>query len=261
MANSQFPPDDDKWREYLTRPDDLVKFGRRVFTHIPRNPRCRMCGAPFAGPGAPVMRLIGKRPSDGNPNFCTSCEKNLLRHHGGAEVEGSMLFADIRGSTSLAEKMSPTAFAELIERFYRVATQTMFEHDGMVDKFVGDELIAMFYPAVSGERHAERAVEAARALLHATGHGHPNGPWVRVGAGVHTGRAWFGAVGDDSHVELTALGDPVNTTARLAAAAKGGEIIVSGAAADAAGLDSSLPRTSLTLKGKEAPVEVIVLRV
>jgi adenylate cyclase len=172
-----------------------------------------------------------------------------------------MLFADIRGSTSLAEKMSPAAFAELIERFYRVASQTMFQHDGMVDKFVGDEVVAMFYPAVSGERHAERAVEAARALLRGTGHGQPNGPWVPVGAGVHTGRAWFGAVGDASHVELTALGDSVNTTARLAAAAKGGEIIVSAAAADAAGLDPNLPRTSLTLKGKESPVEVVVLRV
>lgn len=260
MADSQLPPDDDQWREYLARPDDLVKFGRRVFTHIPKSPRCRMCGAPFAGPGAPVMRLIGKRPSDGNPNFCTSCEKNLLRHHGGAEVDGSMLFADIRGSTSIAEKMSPAAFAELIERFYRVASQTVFEYDGMLDKFVGDELVAMFYPAVSGERHAARAVEAARALLRATGHGQPNGPWVPIGAGVHTGRAWFGAVGDSSHVELTALGDPVNTTARLAAAAQGGEIVVSGTAADAAGLDPNLPRTSLTLKGKEAPVEVVVLR-
>jgi adenylate cyclase len=206
------------------------------------------------------MRLIGKRPSDGNPNFCTSCEKNLLRHHGGAEVDGSMLFADIRGSTSIAEKMSPAAFAELIERFYRVASQTVFEYDGMLDKFVGDELVAMFYPAVSGERHAARAVEAARALLRATGHGQPNGPWVPIGAGVHTGRAWFGAVGDSSHVELTALGDPVNTTARLAAAAQGGEIVVSGTAADAAGLDPNLPRTSLTLKGKEALVEVVVLR-
>jgi adenylate cyclase len=77
---------------------------------------------------------------------------------------------------------------------------------------------------------------------------------------VHTGPAWVGAVGDAKHVELTALGDTVNTTARLASIASAGEILVSVAAADAAGLDRGLERRLLDLKGKELPTEVVVLR-
>ncbi len=137
----------------------------------------------------------------------------------------------------------------------------MVDHDGGVDKFVGDEVVAMYFPLMSGPRHAMLAVESATALLRATGHEDPDGPWVPVGAGVHTGSAWVGAVGDESHTELTALGDTVNTTARLASAAAAGEVLVSAAAAEAAGLDPSLDRQALELKGKESATEVISLRV
>jgi adenylate cyclase len=245
------------WREYLTRGDSLIHFGRRVFTHLPSEPRCRLCTAPFSGIGGSAMRLIGRRPSEGNPNMCSACANELVRHHGGAEVEGTMLFADIRGSTAMAERMSPGEFHKLLERFYRVASQAVFEHDGVIDKFVGDELVAMFYTAMAGERHAARAIDAARAVLRATGHTEPQGPWAPAGAGVHTGRVWFGAVGDESHIELTALGDAVNTTARLAAAARAGEILVSADAAEAAGLDPRLERKPLQLKGKQLPIEVV----
>ena len=261
MSADPQPPlrDDEHWREYLNRGDDLLHFGRRIFTALPSDPRCRLCTAPFAGIGGPLMRAIGRRPSEGNPNVCTACQNNLIRHRGGAEVEGSMLFADVRGSTSMAERMSPGQFREVMDRFYRVASRAIYEHDGAVDKFVGDELIAMFYPALSGESHVARAVDAAMAVLRATGHDDPGGPWLPVGAGVHTGLVWFGAVGEGTHVELTALGDNVNTTARLASAAAGGEILVTSEAARAAGLDASLPRRSLALKGKESPVEVVVV--
>ena len=253
------PKDEEHWREFLTKGDSMMHFGRRVFTHLPSNPRCRLCTAPFGGIGGPVMRMIGKGPSMANPNMCMSCANGLIRHHGGAEVEGTMLFADIRGSTALAEKMTPGEFHALLDRFYRIASPTVFEHDGAIDKFVGDELVAMFYQALSGERHVARAIEAARALLRATGHNDSAGPWAPVGAGVHTGRVWFGAVGAESHIELTAVGDAVNTAARLAGAATAGEILVSVEAADAAGLDPGLERRALDLKGKALPVEVVSL--
>lgn len=207
------------------------------------------------------MRAIGKRPSAKHPRMCTSCFSFMEAHHGGAEIDCSFLFADIRGSTSLAEGMTPADFRSLLDRFYSTASAVVFDHDGSVDKFVGDELVAMFFPLLSGERHVERAVETAQALLHATGHRDPAGPWVPLGAGVHTGRAWMGAIGDDSHTELTAVGDTVNTTARLAAAAGTGEILVSADAAEAAGLDPTLERRSLELKGKRAPTEVVSLRI
>ncbi len=256
---SSTPRNEEFWRDYLSHPDSLMHVGRRVFTHLPHGPRCRLCTAPFAGVGGSMMRLIGKRPSDANPNMCNSCAGYLLRYRGGAEVDGTMLFADIRGSTKMAAGMSPTQFRTLLDRFYGAASQAVFEHDGAIDKFVGDELVAHFYPGLSGERHAARAVEAAQSILRATGHADSSGPGAPVGAGVHTGRVWVGAVGDESHLELTAVGDAVNTAARLAAAATAGEVLVSADAARAATLDTSLPRRRLTLKGKEEPVEVVSL--
>jgi adenylate cyclase len=252
---------EDFWRDYLSHPDRSMAAGRRVFSRIPSNPRCRLCAAPFAGAGGRLMRLVGKRASTANPHYCNSCETMLIRHHGGAEVPGSMLFADIRGSTALAERMSSGEYHTLLNRFYTVASGVVVEHDGMVNKFVGDELVAVFPPLLSAERHPARAVETALALLRATGHADPQGPWVPLGAGVHTGAAWFGAVGEGSHVELTAVGDAVNIAARLASAAGTGEIIVSVDAAEAAGLDPSLERRSLELKGKRQATEVVTLRV
>jgi adenylate cyclase len=249
------------WTDYLSHPDSFMATGRRFFSRLPSDPRCRLCAAPFKSVGGVAMRLVGKRQSTANPNYCTSCEKILLKHHGGGEVEGSMLFADIRGSTGLAEKMTPTEFRSLLDRFYSVASRAVFAHDGYVDKYVGDELIAIFPPMLSAERHTERAIETARDLLRATGHADPGGPWVPVGAGVHTGRAWFGAIGEGGHVELTVVGDPMNVAARLAARAEAGEILVSVEAAEKAGLDSSLARQTLELKGREEPIEVVSLRV
>jgi adenylate cyclase len=254
--------DEEFWREFLEQGGDSWKgIGRRILKVIPSDPRCRMCGSPFHGPGAPLMRMIGKRQSDMNPNWCTSCTDFMSKHHGGAEIEGAMLFADIRGSTTLAEGMSSSEYHAVLDRYFAAATTAVFKHDGFVDKFVGDELVALFFPLLSGDRYAARAVAAARELLHATGHDSPDGPWVPVGAGVHSGRAWFGVVGEGSHVELTAVGDTVNVAARLAAKAQTGEILVSADAAALSELDPDLPRQTLDLKGKSAGTEVVSVQV
>jgi adenylate cyclase len=254
------PRNEEFWRDYLSHPDSLQTFGRHVFSRIPSSPRCQLCASPFGGVGGPLMRLIGKVPADGNPNMCNTCQKVLIKHHCGAEVEGSLLFADIRGSTSMAEKMSAGDFRDLLDRFYTTASDTVFAHNGIVDKFVGDELMASF-PPMYGARHAENAVATARDLLRVTGHADPGGPWVPLGAAVHTGRMWFGAVGEGNHVEITVVGDTVNTAARLASEATTGEVIVSTDAAAAAGLDPALERRSLALKGKESATEVVSIRV
>jgi adenylate cyclase len=258
------PTDDDSerfWRDYLTRGNSMERRVRRIFRVLPHGPRCQLCAAPFAGAAAPVMRALGKRPADKNPRVCQTCFSYIAKRHGGAEIDASFMFADIRGSTTLAERLSASDFHALLDRFYATASSVVFDHDGMVDKFVGDEVIAMYFPLMAGPQHAARAVESALALMRSTGHEDPAGPWVPVGAGVHTGAAWVGAVGDESHTEVTALGDTVNTTARLASAAAAGEVIVSAAAAKAADLDSTLERTALELKGKGGPTDVVSLRV
>lgn len=259
-AASTDPSEEQFWRDYLESPDSSFRSVRPIISRIPANPRCQLCAFPFAGPGGRVLRLFGKRQSRVNPTVCTSCENVLLKHHGGAEVDSSLLFADIRGSTTLAEGTTPTAFRATLDRFYTVAAKAVFAQGGIVDKFVGDELVAAFPPFL-GQNHAGRAVAAAEELLEATGHTDPAGPWVPVGAGVHTGKVWFGAIGDGGHVEITVVGDVVNTTARLAAQAVTGEIIVSTDAAVAAGLDPTLERRSLELKGKQDATEVVSLRI
>jgi adenylate cyclase len=250
------------WRNYLTKGSPSELAVRRFLVRLPRGPRCRMCAAPFGGVGAPLMRLIGKRQSDRNPHMCQSCFTFLRQHHGGAEIELTLLFADVRGSTTLAEGMPAAEFRALLDRFYTVVSQVIFDHDGGIDKFVGDEVIAIFFPVIAGERHAARGIETARAILRATGHADPGGPWLPIGAGVHTGMTWLGAVGEGSQTQLTVVGDSVNTTARLASVAGTGEILVTVHAAEAAGLDpSNLEHRSLDLKGKAAATEVVVLKV
>jgi adenylate cyclase len=205
------------------------------------------------------MRLVGKGPWPRNPKYCGSCFKQLTEHHGGAEIDCSLLFADVRGSTPLAEAMRPAEFRDLMERFFDAAADVLVDHDAIVDKFVGDEIIGIFVPALTGDLHAARAITAARALMARTRN--PDGSaWVPIGAGVHTGIAFVGSIGSGPHVELTAMGDPVNVAARLASAAGAGEILVTTDAARAAQIGTAgVERRDLALKGKSNPVSVLVL--
>jgi adenylate cyclase len=253
------PTSDPDWRAILEGTAGAFAWGRGVFRRLPHSPRCKLCAAPFAGPAAPFMRLMDRGPWAKNPSICGFCFKQLERGRGGAEIELSLLFADIRGSTSLAESMGAGAFRHLMDRFYQVATGVLVANDGIVDKFVGDEVMALFIPALTGADHAGRAVAAARELLAATGHGDQDGPWAPLGIGVHAGSAYVGTVGD-AVTDFTALGDTVNVTARLASAAAAGEILVSADAAGMAGLDASLETRHLTLRGRTQSLDVRVLR-
>ena len=243
----------------LLVPTKVIRM-RRVLGRIPSSPRCKWCTRPFAGPGGVVMRAMGLGPWTKNAKYCTGCFRVLRQSHGGAEVECSLLFADVRGSTPLAERLRPRDFNRLMGRFYDAATDTLVRHDAIVDKFVGDEIIGIFVPAMAGPNHARRAIAAAIELLQRTGHGAVGRPWVPVGAGVNTGLAYVGAIGDGPDTELTAMGDTVNITARLASAAGAGEILVTEPAIANAGVAAeSAERRTLTLKGKSEPVEVSVL--
>ncbi|HET9346581.1 MAG TPA: adenylate/guanylate cyclase domain-containing protein [Candidatus Limnocylindrales bacterium] len=253
------PDDDAFWRDFLTRGYSAERRARGVLRLLPHGPRCKLCAAPFGGPASRLMRVIGKGAAAKNPAVCQACFTFMEQHHGGAEIEGSYLFADIRGSTALAETMPSTDFRRLIDRFYTVATKVVFDHGGGIDKFVGDEVVAFYFPLLSGPDHAAEAVATALGLLRATGHEDVAGPWVPLGVGVSTGVAWVGAVGDAQHTDLTALGDVVNVAARLGGAARAGEALVTTEAARAARLDPGLERRSLELKGKSGQTDVVRL--
>lgn len=250
------------WKSILLGTDPRYARTRARLKHLPSEPRCKMCAAPFGGVGGPLMRFMGRGPWGKNPNYCVNCFHHLSRLHGGAEIEASFLFADVRGSTPLAERISPSEFRAQLGRFYDTASRVLVDHDAIVDKFVGDEVIGIFIPALTHDAHAARAVDAGLELLRATGHQDPSGPWLPIGIGVHTGVAFIGAVGSATAPELTALGDVVNTTARLASVAAAGELLVTDAAAAAAAFDTtSLERRVLELKGKTEATRVSVATV
>jgi adenylate cyclase len=145
--------------------------------------------------------------------------------------------------------------------FFDVASDVLVSHDAFVDKFVGDEIIGIFVPALATDAHARRAIDAARTLMRRTLDSTVGGRSIPIGAGVSTGTAYVGSIGSGTDTELTAMGDLVNTTARLASVAAAGEILVTASAAAAADLPPSLERRSLQLKGKSELTEVAVLTV
>ena len=248
------------WHDMLTQGESSVeKRYRRIFRMFPAKTKCKWCDIPFDHPVSPLIQFIfKKKPSAFNPRFCNVCDDFALKFQGGAEVELSMVFADIRGSTSLAEGMNATEFKKLIDHYYQVSTKIFIQTDAMIDKLIGDEVAAFYLPGLAGKGYARLAIEAAEELLKKTGHGNPNGPWAPVGIGVHTGVAFVGAVGtSDGVVDITALGDAVNIAARLASQAKAGEILISEQTLAAAQMDpSNLEKRSLSLKGKSGLFEV-----
>lgn len=249
------------WKAVLSGAHPGLRRGRRFYGILPKDPRCKLCNAPFAGPGAWIGKLAGKQPSAKNPNFCSDCLAKTPV--GGVEIEISMLFADIRGSTTLAEDLGPSEFAALLNRFYQATSRVLVRRGALIDRYVGDEVIALFVPGYAGEDHAAQAISAARELLEATGHSGDQTPWVPVGAGVHLGTVFVGVVGSDEGVtDITALGDPMNATARLASAAAAGEVLVSQEALAAAEIDvSEMERRELHLRGRREPLTVRVLTV
>jgi adenylate cyclase len=253
---------DEDWYRFLTEGEAVQRHMYHLFGMIPSSPRCKLCNSPFKGWGGSLMRWTGRGQSRHNPRYCARCDR--FEHPGGAEIVLTMLFADVRGSTPLAEHMSALEFSRLIGRFYALATDVLVDTDGMVDRLVGDEVVGLFIPGMAGSEHPRRAIEAAQGLLRATGHKDPAGPWLPVGVGIHTGVAFVGVIGgsDGALTDFTALGDNVNITARLASKAGPGEILISDATVAAARLEAgNLERRQLELKGKSEPIGVRVLHV
>lgn len=203
------------------------------------------------------MGRFGFVPSRKNPRLCSHCfEKAPM---GGTEMNVGILFADIRGYTSLAERETPDALATLLNRFYASAVEVLCEH-AIIDKLVGDQVMALYLPRVFPGEPGRHMLADARALAVAAGY--PQGqPWVEIGIGLDFGPAFVGNVGSGEVKDFTAIGDVVNTAARLQAAAAGGEIVMSQAVHDRAGddaVDGELRQ--LSLKGKSQPEAVIVCR-
>ena len=213
-----------------------------------------MCNNPFGGPVGRVLGAAGWKPSRKNPNLCTRCCDALPQ--GGAEVDIAVLFADVRGSTGIGERAAAADFAALLNRFYAAATQALLRHSAVIDKLIGDEVMAIFVRGISGAEYRQQAVDAGMELLGSVGYGTDDGPWLEVGAAVNAGVAYVGNVGD-AVVDFTALGDTVNAAARMQQAAAGGELIVAAGVAD--DLVAHARKRQLVLRGREQAMDAFVL--
>ena len=252
------------WQQMLSGEHPALRRGRKMMRMLSptASDRCRLCCAGFDGFTAPALRLAGFRPWRRNPHFCERCEAVLAKERGGAEIEIGMLYADVRGSTQLAARMPPAEFAALMQRFFQIATKVFNKTDAVVDKMVGDEVIGIYLPGFAGVDYRQRAVTAGMALLRATGHDSPAGPWLSIGVGVHAGKTFVGSIGvEDGNYQFAALGDPMNFCARLVAAAKGGELVVSEAVWESTPSTISAVPRNLALKGYDAPVKAHVVTV
>jgi adenylate cyclase len=249
---------DQLWHDWFMT--DAFKVEKRLygfFRMLPHDPRCKFCHSPFHGIGGLLVgALYGRKQSTLNPHFCNVCEDFAKKFPGGAEVEMSMLFADIRGSTELSEQMTSIEFSKLINRFYVGATRAITEEDGLVDKLAGDAVAAFWGAGFAGKDYMARTIRSAQTISR----------WMQrqnipVGIGVHAGVAYFGAIGSaDGLVDISAVGEDVNTAARLASQASAGEIIVSETALARTDIDvTGLESRRLELKGISEPVAVRVM--
>jgi adenylate cyclase len=222
----------------------------RVMRHLPRDPRCRLCGAPYNGFGGRLMKRFGYGPSRKNPGLCNTCFE--MAPMGGVEMEIGVLFADVRGFTTMAEDMPPDEVAGLLRPFYAAASKIL-TRSAIIDKLVGDEVMALYIPQLLSKSLAEDMLRDAVDLLEAQ-------PGLRLGVGLDFGQAYVGNVGAGDVKDFTALGDVVNTASRLQSAAEAGQVVVSERLfGRLRGHHPDARATTLTLKGKREPEAVRVI--
>ena len=260
---------DDFWRRILTGDASMApssRIGRAVFRHLPSEPRCKWCYAPYGPPFGPILGRIGYGRWDKNPSLCARCLSTMEQNQGGAEVELAVMFADLRGSTQIAAGMSPAEYTRLLNVYYGIAGRVVQAPGGIVDKYLGDGVLALFLRGYCDAEPAQVAVNVGRRILEEVDD-HPDLPDAQrplpVGIGIHLGIAYVGIVGHAGQpTNFTALGDAVNVAERISSAATAGELMVSDAAAQklAQPLEGAEKR-ELDLKGVAEPLPAWSLRI
>ena len=221
---------------------------------------------PLRGVLSVPFRAFGIRPSKMNPNTCTFCElafTTLMRARK-VTTDATVLFADLRGYTTLSQSLPPDAISGLLDAFYDQCADAIWEFDGLLNKTIGDAVMAVFNFPIRTDDHPRNAVRAAREIQSrwriqrktlVEGLGLAGGD-LGVGIGIHTGELSFGEFGR-SHRDLTAIGTVVNTASRAQSAAGADQILVTEeiyrrAQSDLAGSDAK----AYQLKGFQGPIEL-----
>jgi adenylate cyclase len=239
------------WQALLVDGYEPLKMAQRVFRFLPHDPRCKLCQNPFAGVGGRLVGLMGRKPSRKNPNLCQACFDRLPS--GGIEIDVGVVFADVRGSTTMGEHSTATEFAGRLNQFYATATDVLIHHDGLIDKLIGDEVMGLFISGLAGPDYRRKAAMAALALAAAVED-------LPVGVAANAGTAFVGNVGSGTVLDFTALGDAVNVGARLQAHASPGEVVLASELYDLVAADHPGARIErIDVRGREEPVDVAVL--
>ena len=241
------------WQTLLVDGFEPLKKVQKVFRRLPHDPRCKLCQNPFAGVGGKVVGWMGRKPSRKNPNLCQYCFDHLPE--GGLEIDIGVVFADLRGSTRLGEQSSATEFAGTLNRFYATATDVLIHHDGLIDKLIGDEVMALFIQGLAGADYRRKAALAALDLAKAVGD-------LPVGVAANAGIAFVGNVGSGTVLDFTALGDAVNTASRLQSHAAPGEVVLSAELYELVAAEHPGAReASIEVRGRDERVDVRILSV
>ena len=188
---------------------------------------------PIRGPFSLPLRLLGVRISRMNPNLCTICETMFtkVKRRKQVIIPATVLFADLRDYTSISESAASSDVVDMLHGFYDECASAIWERDGIVNKFIGDAVLAIFNFPIMREDHVRQAVLAGldiqqrcsqrKKLLVGSG-----GSSMGVGIGIHTGPASIGEVGM-AYKDFTIIGPVVNTASRIQGVAKAGEVLVS----------------------------------
>ncbi len=181
---------------------------------------------------------------------------------GGDQREVSILMADIRQFTTLCEGLEASEVVRLLNIYLGEMSDIILEHQGTIDEFIGDAILAIFGAPVAREDHARRAVNCALAMQNAIGevnriNTEAGLPTIRVGISVNSGSVIAGNIGSDKRTKYGVVGHEVNLTSRIADQARGGEILISQSTLDAIGKDLEIGRRDRILaKGINQPIDI-----
>lgn len=188
---------------------------------------------------------------------------------GGERRTVSILFADVRGFTSLSERLAEERVVEILNAYFSRVTPIIFDQDGTLDKYMGDGILAIFGAPIPHEDDPARALKTAVGIIESLAEFNREGaargwPWLRVSIGINTGEAVAGYIGAEDHLNYTVIGDVVNVAQRIEAIAEPDTILISqpvvdalgDALADIEGVTGLSPASEVRLKGKEKPIAV-----
>ncbi len=172
-----------------------------------------------------ILSLFGKYVSKDVVDHLLKSEKSI--ELGGTEREVTSMFADIRGFTAMAEKMTPHQVITFLNHYFGDMTDLIFAHEGTLDKYVGDALFALWGSPLPDKDHAYKAVKCALAIQEKLKTQHRKDiPPINLGIGICSGPAVVGNMGSKQRQEFTAIGDTINTSSRLSGTASGGQIMI-----------------------------------